>query len=136
MADAFVLLLLDSDAADAGNEEHGVISLKLRISGLKGHEVRDDVFLQLRVSVSAWPSADAEDLFYFGIVKAGEHDALADIACCACDDDFHSYLSVLIKHLSILKSQTSRHAIMQCEALGADSRALRCLPYNLKAHKC
>ena len=25
---------------------------------------------------------------------------------------------------------------MQCEALGADTRALRCSPYNLKAHKC
>ena len=25
---------------------------------------------------------------------------------------------------------------MQCEALGADSRALRCSLYNLKAHKC
>ena len=80
MADSYVLFLLDPDAADNCNEEHCIISLKFRIAILQRHEIWDYVFFQLRMSVSARSSADAEDLFYFGIVKAGENYALADIS--------------------------------------------------------
>ena len=70
MAYADILFFLEPDAADACDEEHRVISLKFRIPGFKFHEVRHYILFKFRMNMTAWPSADAEDLFYLRIVKA------------------------------------------------------------------